>query len=161
MNPATRHRTADAGGGGGRQVPELKSSFDQLIANCPLPVLLLDEDLVITDLSHRAELELDQPRKRRGLLEGLESNELESAARQAMETLKPAEITVRLYAAGRRPYHARLLPYQSGRKTNVPGVSAERRVHDRVRRAQVAIRRDRLSRAAGRRWPESGPWSRL
>jgi len=95
------------------QVPELKSSFDQLMANCPLPVLLVDENLMITELSHRAETELDQPRRRRGLLESLESNELELAVRQAIQTLKPAEIIVRLYASGRRPYTARLLPFQS------------------------------------------------
>ena len=98
------------------RLPELKSSFDQLIANCPLPVLILDESLVIRDLSHRAELELDQPRKRRGLLEGLESNELEDAARLAINTLEPSEIVVRLYAAGRRAYMAKLFPFQSGRK---------------------------------------------
>jgi len=95
---------------------ELTSSFEQLMANFPLPVLLLDEDLVITNLSHRAETELDQPRRERSLMEGLESNELELAARDAIHSLKPAEITVRLYAAGRRTYHARLIPFRAGQK---------------------------------------------
>ncbi|MHB1361898.1 MAG: sensor histidine kinase [Thermoleophilia bacterium] len=93
---------------------DFKNSFDQLLANCPLPVLLLDEDLIINSLSHKAETELDQPRIRRGLLEGLESHELEMAARQAIESLKPTEITVRLYASGRRSYHARIFPFQTG-----------------------------------------------
>ncbi|MHB8792817.1 MAG: sensor histidine kinase [Thermoleophilia bacterium] len=105
-------REAEAAAG----ISELRDSFDQLIVNCPLPLLILDESLTIVDLSHRAELELDQPRKRRGLLEGLESNELEDAARQAIATLEPAEIVVRLYAAGRRAYIAKLLPYKSGEK---------------------------------------------
>ena len=94
----------------------IKSSFDNLMASSPIPVLLVDEDLVITGLSNRAEAELDQPRIRRGLLEGLESHELENAARQAIGSMKPSEITVRLYAAGRRPYNARLFPFQSGEK---------------------------------------------
>ena len=98
------------------QLPALKSSFDQLMANCPLPALLLDENLTITALSHRAEAELDQPRIRRGLLEGLESNELEGAARQAIQTLKPVEVNVRLYASGRRSYHAKIFPFQSGQE---------------------------------------------
>jgi two-component system phosphate regulon sensor histidine kinase PhoR len=93
---------------------EFRSSFDHLMANCPLPVLLLDDNLLITNLSHKAETELDQPRRQRSLMEGLESNELELAARAAIQSLKPAEITVRLYAAGRRTYHARLLPFQAG-----------------------------------------------
>jgi two-component system phosphate regulon sensor histidine kinase PhoR len=97
-----------------RHIPELEGRFDQLIANCPLPVLFLDENLTIVNLSMKAEAELDQPRKRRSLLEGLESNELEMAARRAIETLKPAHLTVRLYAAGRRPYFASLVPFQSG-----------------------------------------------
>ncbi len=97
-------------------IPELESRFEHLIASCPFPVLLLDENLVIVDLSNQAETELDQPRKRRGLLEGLESHELEDAARGAIDTLQPAEVTVRLYAAGRRPFIARLLPFHSGRQ---------------------------------------------
>ncbi|MHB0866417.1 MAG: sensor histidine kinase [Thermoleophilia bacterium] len=97
-------------------LPELRSSFDHLMANCPLPVLLVDEDLVITSLSHKCEVELDQPRKRRGLLEGLDSHELELAARHAIEKLQPVELILRLYAAGRRTYQVRLLPFQSGQR---------------------------------------------
>ncbi|MHB8859895.1 MAG: sensor histidine kinase [Thermoleophilia bacterium] len=95
---------------------DFKNSFDHLLAHCPLPVLLLDEDLIIKNLSHKAETELDQPRIRRGLLEGLESHELEIAVRQSIESMKPVEMTVRLYASGRRSYHARIFPFQTGDK---------------------------------------------
>ena len=94
------------------ELPLLKTSFEQLIACSPTPVLLVDESLTITALSNRAESELDQPRLRRGLLESLESHELESAARQAIASMKPVELTVRLYASGRRPYIARLVPFR-------------------------------------------------
>lgn len=89
----------------------LSSRLDQLLAGCPLPVLLLDDTGTIIALSNRAEEELDQPRKRRGVLETLGSHELEAAAREAMATMKPVEITVRLYAGGRRPYRAHILPF--------------------------------------------------
>lgn len=94
-------------------IPNLINRFDKLIANCPFPVLLVDEDRKIMDLSHRAEGELDQPRKGRTMLETLESHELDAAAREAMATNKPVDLTVRLYAAGRRPYYAKLIPISS------------------------------------------------
>lgn len=97
-------------------LPLVRSRFDQLIANCPVPVLLLDEDRVIMNMSFRAEDELDQPRLGRTLLETLESHELDGAARAALEKEAPAEITVRLYASGRRPYYAKLLPLRAGGK---------------------------------------------
>jgi two-component system phosphate regulon sensor histidine kinase PhoR len=99
-----------------QQIPALKRRFDRLIANCPLPVLLLDQDRTIVDLSYRAEGELDQPRKGRTLLETLESHELDGAAREAMDTNNPVDITVRLYAAGRRPFYAKLFPIRSDQK---------------------------------------------
>ncbi|MFA6000590.1 MAG: ATP-binding protein [Thermoleophilia bacterium] len=94
----------------------LSTRIDQLLANCPLPILLLDENRSLISLSNRAEQELDQPRKRRGLLETLGSHELDTAAGEAMATMRPSEITVRLYAGGRRPYRAQLLPFANGRE---------------------------------------------
>ncbi|MCL4473751.1 MAG: ATP-binding protein [Actinobacteria bacterium] len=112
---AAAGRLAEAAGLAG-ELLDFKNSFDHLLAHCPLPVLLLDEDLIIKNLSHKAETELDQPRIRRGLLEGLESHELEIAVRQSIESMKPVKMTVRLYASGRRSYHARIFPFQTGDK---------------------------------------------
>lgn len=86
----------------------------RLIASSPMPVLLVDQDLSIIALSSSAESELDQPRIRRGLLETLGSHELASVAGGALASLKPSQLTVRLYAQGRRPYLARLFPYRNG-----------------------------------------------
>jgi len=95
----------------------LSTRLDQLLAGCPLPVLFLDESCTITALSNRAEEELDQPRRRRSLLETLGSHELEAAASEAMATMTPVEITVRLYAGGRRPYRAQLLPFANEKRS--------------------------------------------
>ncbi len=88
--------------------------LEQLLTHSPLPVLLVDENRTIVTLSSSAETELDQPRAGRGLLETLESYELDSAAAGALSSLKPAQLTVRLYAKGRRPYVAHLFPFSNG-----------------------------------------------
>lgn len=98
------------------EIPALRNRFEQLIANCPLPVLLLDRDRVIVKMSYRAEAELDQPRIGRTLLETLESHDLDRVAVRALQEEMPVEATVRLYASGRRPYYARLLPISTGEK---------------------------------------------
>ncbi|MDO8735559.1 MAG: histidine kinase dimerization/phospho-acceptor domain-containing protein, partial [Thermoleophilia bacterium] len=95
-------------------LPLYKTRIDRMLLDSPLPILLLDEQRVIVDLSARAEEELDQPRRRRGLLETMGSHDLDEAARSAMASLKPAVVTVRLYAGGRQTYQARLVPYRSG-----------------------------------------------
>lgn len=89
-----------------------RSRINQLLAGYADPVLLVDQDRVILDLSASAEAGLDQPRRRRGLLESLESHELDEAARLAIDSLKPEELQVRLYAQGRRPFHVRLVPFR-------------------------------------------------
>lgn len=94
-------------------LPLLKTRLERMLLDSPLPVLLLDEQRTIIDLSARAEEELDQPRRRRGLLETMGSHELDEAARVAMASLKAAAVTVRLYAGGRHTYMARLIPYRS------------------------------------------------
>ncbi|MBI5869783.1 MAG: hypothetical protein HZB44_02320 [Actinobacteria bacterium] len=94
-------------------LPLFKIRLERILLDSPLPVLLLDENQTIIDLSARAEEELDQPRRRRGLLETMGSHELDEAARTAMATLKPAVIIVRLYSSGRHTYQARLIPYRS------------------------------------------------
>jgi len=95
-------------------LPLYKARLERLLLDSPLPVLLLDEERMIVDLSARAEEELDQPRRRRDLLETMGSHELDEAAQAAMVSLKPAVLTVRLYAGGRRSYQARLIPYRTG-----------------------------------------------
>jgi two-component system phosphate regulon sensor histidine kinase PhoR len=95
-------------------LPLFKTRLERMLLDSPLPVLLLNEQRLIVDLSARAEQELDQPRRRRGLLETMGSHELDEAARSAMASLKPAIVTVRLYAGGRHTYQARLIPYHSG-----------------------------------------------
>lgn len=89
-----------------------RSRLEKIMAECPLPAILLNRERVILELSARAEEELDQPRRRRGLLETLGSHELDEAAASAMDTQKPAELTVRLYAGGRRTYKVRLAPFR-------------------------------------------------
>ncbi len=93
-------------------VPLLESRLSQLFTHLPVPVILVDDRRIIIDLSARAEEELDQPRRRRGLLETLESHDLDEAAARAIASLRPEELDVRLYASGRRTYHARLFPYR-------------------------------------------------
>ncbi len=88
--------------------------LEPLITNSPLPVLLVGEDRSIIALSSSAEEELDQPRIRRGLLETLENYELDNAAAGALSSLRPAQLTVRLYAKGRRPFLASLFPFRNG-----------------------------------------------
>lgn len=95
-------------------LPLYKTRLERMLSDSPLPVMLLNKQRLIIDLSTRAEEELDQPRRRRGLLETMGSHELDEAVRTAMETLKPAILTVRLYASGRQTYQARLIPYHSG-----------------------------------------------
>lgn len=95
-------------------LPLFKARLERMLLDSPLPVLLLDESRTIVDLSARAEEELDQPRRRRGLMETMGSHELDEAARAAMASLKPSIVTVRLYAGGRHTYQARLIPYRSG-----------------------------------------------
>lgn len=95
-------------------LPLFTARLDRILLDSPIPVLLLDEERMIVDLSARAEEELDQPRRRRGLLETMGSHELDEAARSAMATLKPALTTVRLYSGGRHTYQARLIPYRAG-----------------------------------------------
>ncbi len=92
----------------------LKIRLERTLVDYPLPVLLLNRERLIVELSVRAEEELDQPRRRRGLMETLGSHELDEAAEQAMTTLKPAIVTVRLYSGGRHTYQARLFPYRAG-----------------------------------------------
>ncbi|MBK5225641.1 MAG: GHKL domain-containing protein [Thermoleophilia bacterium] len=89
-----------------------RSRLEKIMAECPLPTILLNRERVILELSARAEEELDQPRRRRGLLETLGSHELDEAAASAMDTQKPAELIVRLYAGGRRTYKVRLAPFR-------------------------------------------------
>lgn len=96
------------------EVPELRSRLDELLRNSPTPLLLLDDDCVISELSLSASEEFEQPPRGRGLLETLGSHELEAATRQALVEMKPARLNVRLYATGRRPFRARLFPYQAG-----------------------------------------------
>ena len=86
----------------------------QLVISSPMPVLLVDETREIVALSASAEEELDQPRIRRGLLETLGSHELDDGVSQALATLKPAQLTVRLYAKGRRSFTAYIFPYRNG-----------------------------------------------
>lgn len=88
----------------------------QMVLSSPIPVLLVNDVRKIIALSASAEEELDQPRIRRGLLETLGSHELDDAVRQALESLKPAQPTVRLYAKGRRPFVAHIFPYRNGRR---------------------------------------------
>ncbi len=88
----------------------------QFVLNSPMPVLLINQSRSIVGLSSSAEEELDQPRINRGLLETLENHELDDAAADAIASLKPAELTVRLYAKGRRPYLAQLFPFRNGRQ---------------------------------------------
>lgn len=95
------------------EVPRLKARYDQLMLQTPLCILLLDEDRVIRAMSSRASEELDQPLRRRTLLETLESNELDAAALEAMSSGKTVELEVRLYAGGRRPYRARVVPFRT------------------------------------------------
>ncbi|MHB9112316.1 MAG: sensor histidine kinase [Thermoleophilia bacterium] len=95
-------------------IPLIKTRIERMLLDYPLPVLLLDEKRLIVDLSARAEEELDQPRRHRGLLETMGSHELDEAAQAAIASLRPAIVTVRLYAAGRHTYQARLIPYRSG-----------------------------------------------
>lgn len=95
-------------------LPELKARFGQLLEDCPMPALILDKNCVIMELSSSAELDLDQPHRGRSLLEALGSHELDGAARAALDTLEPQELTVRLYAEGRRRFIARLFPYACG-----------------------------------------------
>jgi len=95
-------------------LPLFKTRLERMLLDSPLPVLLLNEQRLIVDLSARAEEELDQPRRRRGLLETMGSHDLDEAAQSAMASLKPAIVTVRLYAGGRQTYQARLIPYRSG-----------------------------------------------
>lgn len=89
-----------------------RSRLEKIMAECPLPTILLNRERVILELSARAEEELDQPRRRRGLLETLGSHELDEATASAMDTQKPAELIVRLYAGGRRTYKVRLAPFR-------------------------------------------------
>lgn len=93
----------------------LSARFSQLLDDCPTPVLILDSNCVIAELSSSAELDLDQPHRGRSLLEALGSHELHEAARRALDTGEPVEVTVRLYAEGRRPYHVFIFPYASGK----------------------------------------------
>lgn len=95
------------------EIPRLKFRLDMLLKESPLPMMIVAADRTIINLSHSAEDQLDQPLRRRGLLETLGSHELDDAARAAMETQKPAEATIRLYASGRRPFHVWLFPYEA------------------------------------------------
>ncbi len=95
------------------EIPRLKFRLDMLLKESPLPMMIVDGERTIINLSHSAEDQLDQPRRRRGLLETLESHELDDAARKAMETQKPVETTIRLYASGRRPFHVWVFPYEA------------------------------------------------
>ncbi|MBE0429047.1 MAG: ATP-binding protein [Thermoleophilia bacterium] len=91
----------------------VSTRLKQLLATYPKPVLLLDESAAIIDLSRKAETELEQPRRKRGLLESLGSHDLDEAVRRAMDRLEPQELTVRLHAHGRRPYAASIFPFRN------------------------------------------------
>ncbi|MHB0915022.1 MAG: sensor histidine kinase [Thermoleophilia bacterium] len=93
------------------EVPRLKSRYDQMMLQSPMCVLLLDDERIILGMSTRAAEELDQPIRRRSLLETLESHELDAAAARAMQSETIIELEVRLYAGGRRPYKAKVVPF--------------------------------------------------
>ena len=93
------------------EVPRLKSRYDQLLLQMPMCVLILDRERKIIGMSTRAGYELDQPQRGRTLLETLENHEIDSAAATVIAEETPMEIDIRLYAGGRRDYHAKLVPY--------------------------------------------------
>lgn len=95
------------------EVPRLKIRLDKMLESSPLPVMIVDQDRKIVNLSRSAEDELDQPRRRRGLLETLESHELDDAAREALDSQRPVEAFIRLYASGRRPFQVWVSPYSA------------------------------------------------
>ncbi len=95
------------------ELPRLETRLDNLLRASPLPLILVDGERRIIALSASAEEELDQPRRRRGLLESLQSHDIDELVRQALEQGGPVETVVRLHAAGRRPFRVRLFPYRN------------------------------------------------
>lgn len=95
------------------EVPRLKFRLDTILQTSPYPVMIVNEDRKIISQSHSAEDELDQPRVKRGLLETMESHDLDDMAREAMESQEPTDATLRLYASGRRPFRVWFFPYEA------------------------------------------------
>jgi len=110
--PAAASRLA-AAAAAAEAVPLLSTRLEHLLRNCSEMMLLLDEKRTIIGLSAKTEEKLDQPRKNRGLMETLESYELDDAARKALASLTPVKLTARLFAGGRRPFRCRLFPYRT------------------------------------------------
>ncbi len=93
------------------EIPRLQVRLDMLLKTSPLPMIIVDREREIVSLSHSAEEKLDQPRRRRSLLESMESHELDDAVREALESQEPSEAVIRLYASGRRPFQVWLFPF--------------------------------------------------
>ncbi|GBE58049.1 sensor histidine kinase YycG [bacterium BMS3Abin01] len=95
------------------EIPRLKIRLDMLLKTSPLPMIIVNHECNIINLSHSAEQALDQPRRRRSLLESMESHELDDLVREALKSQTPADAVIRLYASGRRPFQIWLFPYRA------------------------------------------------
>ena len=104
----------------------LKTRMERMLLDSPLPVLLLNEQRLIVDLSARPSRSWTSPRRRRGLLETMGSHELDEAARRPWRRSNTGH---RDRQALRRwpPYLPGATdPLPLGRGSGMPGISAGR-----------------------------------